>query len=182
MRRRVVERMLDMPQIDDIRRLWSEGYCISEIARRTGHDRKTVRKFLDEQACNPDWEFEARSGPEGPNERRIRAETKPVSKSTRSGSVTERLAWDIVDLAYDFDPYEFRDQYGSREEFFAENMALLSTKKGIGEVIEFFDGEPIDFDSRLEAKRLDVLKRLRKLSTAQNRSSKSTRMSATSSR
>ena len=152
-------------------------------AMRVGPEyESSVRKFLDEQACNPDWEFEARSGPEGPNERRIRAETKPVSKSTRSGSDTERLAWDIVDLVYDFDPYEFRDQYGSREEFFAENMALLSTKKGIGEVIEFFDGEPIDFDSRLEARRLDVLKRLRKLSTAQNRSSKSTRMSATSSR
>lgn len=104
------------------------------------------------------------------------------SYSSRSGSETERLAWDIVDLAYDFDPYEFRDQYGSREEFFAENMALLSTKKGIGEVIEFFDGEPIDFDSRLEARRQDILKRLRKLSTTQNRSSKSTRMSATSSR
>ena len=54
MRRRVVERMLDMPQIDDIRRLWSEGYCISEIARRTGHDRKTVRKFLDEVDFSPE--------------------------------------------------------------------------------------------------------------------------------
>ena len=152
-------------------------------AMRVGPEyESSVRKFLEEQSGNPDWEFEARSGPEGPNERRIRAETKPVSKSTRSGSNTERLAWDIVDLAYDFDPYEFRDQYGSREEFFAENMALLSTKKGIGEVIDFFDGEPIDFDSRLEARRQNVLKRLRKLSTTQNRSSKSTRMSATSSR
>ena len=46
--------MLDMPQIDDIRRLWSEGYCISEIARRTGHDRKTVRKFLDEVDFSPE--------------------------------------------------------------------------------------------------------------------------------
>ena len=54
MRRRVVERMPGMPQIDDMRRLWSEGYCISEIARRTGHDRKTVRKFLDEVDFSPE--------------------------------------------------------------------------------------------------------------------------------
>ena len=31
-----------MPQIDDIRRLWSEGLDVSEIARVTGHDRKTA--------------------------------------------------------------------------------------------------------------------------------------------
>ena len=31
---------LDMPQIDDIRRLWSEGRDVSEISRVTGHDRK----------------------------------------------------------------------------------------------------------------------------------------------
>ena len=37
---------LDMPQIDDIRRLWSEGRDVSEISRMTGHDRKTVRKRL----------------------------------------------------------------------------------------------------------------------------------------
>ena len=33
---------LDMPQIDDIRRLWSEGRGVSKISRMTGHDRKTV--------------------------------------------------------------------------------------------------------------------------------------------
>lgn len=33
---------LDMPQIDDIRRLWSEGRDVSEIALVTGHDRKTA--------------------------------------------------------------------------------------------------------------------------------------------
>lgn len=49
-----MERMPGMPQIDDMRRLWSEGCCISEIARRTGHDRKTVRKFLDEVDFSPE--------------------------------------------------------------------------------------------------------------------------------
>lgn len=49
-----MERMPGMPQIDDMRRLWSEGYCISEIARGTGHDRKTVRKFLDEVDFSPE--------------------------------------------------------------------------------------------------------------------------------
>ena len=37
---------LDMPQIDDIRRLWPEGRDVTEIARITGHDRKTVGKYL----------------------------------------------------------------------------------------------------------------------------------------
>ena len=46
-RRKDVERIaLDMPQIDDIRRLWSEGRDVTEISRMTGHDRKTVRKYL----------------------------------------------------------------------------------------------------------------------------------------
>ena len=35
---------LDVPQIDDIRRLWSEGRDVTEIARITGHDRKTVSR------------------------------------------------------------------------------------------------------------------------------------------
>ena len=35
-----------VPQIDDVRRLWSEGRDVSEIARGTGHGRKTVRKYL----------------------------------------------------------------------------------------------------------------------------------------
>ena len=42
-----------MPQIDDIRRLDAEGRSVSEIARITGHDRKTVRKFLDEADFSP---------------------------------------------------------------------------------------------------------------------------------
>ena len=37
---------LDMPHIDDIRRLWSEGREVTEIACMTGHDRKAVRKYL----------------------------------------------------------------------------------------------------------------------------------------
>ena len=36
----------DMPQVDNMRRLWSEGRDVSETARVTGHDRKTVRKRL----------------------------------------------------------------------------------------------------------------------------------------
>jgi transposase len=45
--------MLDMPQIDDIRRLYSEGCNISEIARITGYDRKTVKKYLDMDDFSP---------------------------------------------------------------------------------------------------------------------------------
>ena len=43
-----------MPQIDDIRRLWSEGRDVSEIARVTGHDRKTVRKYLQMDDFSPE--------------------------------------------------------------------------------------------------------------------------------
>ena len=88
-------------------------------------------------------------------------------------SETERLAWDIVELVYDFDPYEFRDQYGSKEEFFDENMALLSTDRGVRELADWFDGMEIDFDSRLEARRRDVLRRLRSIASKGKASSAS---------
>ena len=45
---------LDMPHIDDIRRLWSEGRDVTEIARVTGHDRKTVRKYLQMEDFSPE--------------------------------------------------------------------------------------------------------------------------------
>ena len=136
-------------------------------AMRVGPEHEdSVRRFLDKNADDPNWEFEARSGPEGPKEKRLRAEVKPVSKSTRSGSAKGKLAWDMVELAYDLDPHEFMDQYGSKEEFYEENMRMLSTKKGIDELISFYDSEPIDFDSGLDARRKDVLKRLRTMSGA----------------
>ena len=93
------------------------------------------------------------------------------SASPRSD--TERLAWDIVELVYDFDPYEFKDQYGSKEEFLDENMALLSTDRGVRELAEWFDGVEIDFDSRLEARRKDVLRRLRSMASKGKASSAS---------
>ena len=34
-----------VPQIDEIRRLWSEGREVSETARVTGHDRKMAGKY-----------------------------------------------------------------------------------------------------------------------------------------
>ena len=37
---------LDMPQIDDLRRLWPEGRNVTEAARVTGYDRMTVGKHL----------------------------------------------------------------------------------------------------------------------------------------
>jgi len=43
-------RMLSMTQIKDIRKMYfEEGKNISEIARETGHDRKTVRAYLDKE-------------------------------------------------------------------------------------------------------------------------------------
>ena len=45
-RKDAVRMALGMSQVDDIRRLWSEGRHVTEISRMTGHDRKTVRKYL----------------------------------------------------------------------------------------------------------------------------------------
>ena len=67
MRRGVVERMPGMPQIDDMRRPWSEGCCISEIARGTGHDGKTVRKLLDEVDFSPEPPAGVVPGPSKPD-------------------------------------------------------------------------------------------------------------------
>lgn len=41
--------MLNMSDINDIRDLYSRGYKIGEIARKTGFDPKTVRKYLDKE-------------------------------------------------------------------------------------------------------------------------------------
>lgn len=45
--------MLSMTQIKDIRKMYfEEGKNISQIARETGHDRKTVRAYLDKVDWN----------------------------------------------------------------------------------------------------------------------------------
>ena len=45
--------MLSMTQIKDIRKMYfEEGKYISQIARETGHDRKTVRAYLDKVDWN----------------------------------------------------------------------------------------------------------------------------------
>jgi hypothetical protein len=46
-------RMLTMTQVKDIRKMYfEEGKNISEIAKKTGHDRKTVRGYLDKDNWN----------------------------------------------------------------------------------------------------------------------------------
>jgi transposase len=42
--------MLDMEEFLMLRDLFNEGLSISEIARRTGHSRGTIRKYLSSQA------------------------------------------------------------------------------------------------------------------------------------
>ncbi len=43
-----------MPDIDAIRRMDREGASVAEISRRTGHDPKTVRKYVDMDDFSPD--------------------------------------------------------------------------------------------------------------------------------
>jgi transposase len=37
---------VNLPKAGLIRDLYSQGFCISEIARQTGFDKKTVKKYL----------------------------------------------------------------------------------------------------------------------------------------
>ena len=45
--------MLTMSQINDIRDLSQKGYSISKISSLTGSDRKTVRKYLNQDDFSP---------------------------------------------------------------------------------------------------------------------------------
>ena len=45
--------MLTMSQINDIRDLSRMGYPISRISSLTGVDRKTVRKYLEQEDFSP---------------------------------------------------------------------------------------------------------------------------------
>ena len=45
--------MLTMSQINDIRDLSQKGYSISKISSLTGLDRKTVRKYLNQDDFSP---------------------------------------------------------------------------------------------------------------------------------
>ena len=45
--------MLTMTQVKDIRKMYfEEGKNISEIAKKTGHDRKTVREYINKDDWN----------------------------------------------------------------------------------------------------------------------------------
>ena len=67
--RKDIERMApDMSQVDDICRLWSERHDVSEIAIVTGHDRKTVCKYLRADGFSPE---PPHSPPEGRVEARL---------------------------------------------------------------------------------------------------------------
>ena len=45
--------LLNMSQIDDIREMARKGCRLAEIARATGHDPKTVRKYLEMDDFSP---------------------------------------------------------------------------------------------------------------------------------
>ena len=120
-------------------------------AMRVGPENESsVVRFLDGQADNPDWEFEARSGPEGPNERRMRASVQPEpkaspkSKSVRAGVDMEQLAADMVRFVMEYDTYGFADEYDDFESAFIDTLQSISSKKGIKDALMFLDEQDDD--------------------------------------
>jgi len=54
--------MLTMTQVDIIRMLYyGQGKIITEVSRETGYDRKTIRKFINQESFN-EAPFESQEG------------------------------------------------------------------------------------------------------------------------
>lgn len=78
--------MLTMTQVDIIRTsYYGQGKTIAEIARETGYDRKTIRKFLDQESFNEDAaKYSKLTGP-----------GRPSSLKPFRGIIDEWLAEDL---------------------------------------------------------------------------------------
>ena len=89
-----------------------------------------------------------------------------ASKSIRPSAGTEALAADLVTWLDDFDHYEFADSYDSWEDAFRDVLSGLGNASYVGGVISYLEeADDIDYDDGLEARRRDILRRLRALAT-----------------
>ena len=101
--------------------------------------------------------------------------SKPVrSASVRSDSEISKLAADLVDWYYDFDTYGFKDAYDAWEDAYDETLAVLSDHESIRGAVGMLEGaDDIDYDDDLEARRRDLLRRIRKLEGGRSASARS---------
>lgn len=91
--------------------------------------------------------------------------SKPIrSASVRPDSEISKLAADLVDWYYDFDTYEFKDAFDTWEDAYDQTLTVLSDPESIrGAVGMLEEADDIDYDEDLEARRKDLLRRIRKL-------------------
>ncbi len=93
-----------MPQIDDIRRLWSERRDVTEIARVTGHDRKTARKYLQMEDFSPEAPAPKAKGPskldpfKGYIDRTLEADRHEWRKQRHTAT---RIYGEILEMGYE---------------------------------------------------------------------------------
>ena len=89
-----------------------------------------------------------------------------ASKSIRPSAGTEALAADLVTWLDDFDHYEFADSYDSWEDAYRDVLSGLGDASYVRGVISYLEeADDIDYDDGLEARRRDILRRLRALAT-----------------
>ena len=89
---------------------------------------------------------------------------RAVSRSVRPSAGTEALAADLVTWLDDFDHYEFADSYDSWEDAYRDVLSGLGDASYVGGVISYLEeADDIDYDDGLEARRGDILRRLRAL-------------------
>lgn len=155
----------------------ANGYTLpkaktNQAMRGRPYTAASVQAWLNDKADDPKWEFEARSGKEGPSEKRMRAEPstakspKPScgrSRSIKPGNDIERLALDLVEYAYDYDTYEFKDNYDSVQEAFSDAITALSNRNGVLNTLSWFDDEDVSGDSVRRKRRDRIVKGLRGL-------------------
>ena len=91
---------------------------------------------------------------------------RAVSRSVRPSAGVEGLAADLVTWLDDFDHYEFADSYDSWEDAYRDVLSGLGDASYVGGVISYLEeADDIDYDDGLEARRRDILRRLRALAT-----------------
>lgn len=84
-------------------------------------------------------------------------------ESIYPGNDVERIALDLVEYAYDYDTYEFKDNYDSMQEAFSDAVSSLSNRNGVMNTLSWFDDEDVSGDPVRRKRRDRIVKDLRGL-------------------